>query len=256
MTRTLSALGALCLCLGICQARGEAPKRFEVDGLALGQTPEAVRSVLAARWPHCAILPSIYHESAGYPNDVTAILDIARGTLDECRVEHAGSETEDSLSVTFAHPSIAANQPAYQIDIERAYPDVAVVKNARILYPFDKVRDELFRIYGRPIDERREKITSAAADLATSLARGVGIKREDQLVRYLWASSGKLDADRYSTRCGCGPRYVKADLEITRSPSTNPKNQLYVVSLHVVIRDDDLGAKQDVWNAQWQERKP
>ena len=237
-------------------AHAELPRQVSAFGIALGQTPETVRMILGQRYPYCSLLPSVYHESAGYSADTLAILDIARGTLDVCRTGATGREVEDSLSANFAHPSIDPRQPLYQIDVQRTYPDVALVRNSKVQYPFDKIRAELFRAYGKPIETRREKITSAAADLAKSLAIGVGAKREDQLVRYLWASNGRLDTDRYSPRCECGPRYVEADLEITRSPSTNPKNQFYVLSLHIVIRDAELGARQDAWNAQWQGRKP
>jgi len=241
-------------CLWVVGARAEAPKEVSAFGLALGQTPAQVRAVLSARVPHCAILPSVYHESEGYTDDVTAILDVARGTEDVCR-SGPGEDVEDELSAFFAHPSIAEKQPLYQIDWQRTFPDVALVPHSKIKYSFDKIRAELFRTYGRPIDDRQEKTTSSAADLATSLSLGKNVKREDYLVRYLWASKGRLPDSRDSPDCDCGARYVKAELEISRSPLTNPKNMYYVLSLSIFVRDTDLGARQEAWNAQWQQQK-
>jgi hypothetical protein len=246
---------AALLFLSAASAYAEAPKQVTAFGLALGQTPELVRSILTERVPRCAILPSIYHESAGYPNDVTAIFDIARGTLDVCRSGPGEGDVEDALSVNFAHPSIAEKQPLYQIDWERTFPDVALVPHSKIEYSFDKIRAELFRTYGRPTSQRKERITSAAADLAKSLALDKNVQREDALVRYFWASTGRMPESRDSTECDCGPRYVIAELEISRSPSTNPKNQYYALSLSIFVRDAALGARQDAWNAQWQQQK-
>src|ERR1700682_3522238 len=165
-------------CDGQC-ACGASETGFGIWHCA-GSDPEAVRTILGQQYPYCALLPSVYHESAGYSPDTLAIHDIARGTLDVCRTGATGREVEDSLSANFAHPSIDPHQPLYQIDVERIYPDVALVRNSKVQYPFDKMGAELFRTYGKPIETRREKITSAAADLAKSLSIGVGAKREDQ----------------------------------------------------------------------------
>jgi hypothetical protein len=162
---------------------------------------------------------------------------------------------QDAISATFAHPAIDPNQPLYQIDFQRSYPDVALGTRAKIQYPFDKLRAELIRTYGVPLVEHREQITSAAADLAKSLSRGAGVKREDYLVRYLWAEKGRPVEDHESMECDCGARYVRADLEISRSPSTVPKNQFYVLTLKLFVRDTEIGARQDAWNAQWQQQK-
>lgn len=245
-------LAVLALCLWATHARGDPPKQVTAFGLTLGQTPESVRSVLSQRYPNCAILPSIYHESAGYPPAVTALFEIARGTLDVCQGGPEGKDVNDELSVNFAHPSIADSQPAYQIDVERAFPDAALVRRGRIVHPFDKIRAELFRTYGRPIEERREKTTSSAADLEKSLSLDIGVAREDYKVRYLWARHGHVDEDLEHPMCDCGPSYVQAVLEISRSPSTIPRNQFFVLSLRILIRDAELGARQDRWNAQWQ----
>jgi hypothetical protein len=107
-----------------------------------------------------------------------------------------------------------------------------------------KARAELFRTYGRPTDVREEKITSAAADLARSLGIDNNVRREDKLVRYLWASKGRLPEDLQSPVCECGSRYVAAALEISRSPSTIIKNQYFVLSLSIFVLDADLGARR------------
>jgi hypothetical protein len=127
--------------------------------------------------------------------------------------------------------------------------------HAKIKYSFEKARAELFRTYGRPTDVREEKITSAAADLARSLGIDKNVRREDKLVRYLWASKGRLPEDLQSPVCECGSRYVAAALEISSSPSTILKNQYFVLSLSIFVLDADLGARQDQWNAQWQQQK-
>jgi hypothetical protein len=244
---------SLCIALA-AHAHGEAPKGLTAFGATLGQSPDAVRAVLTKRYPTCAILPSVYHESPGFPPDVTAIFDIARGTLDVCRDTPDGKDLEDALSVTFAHPSIAEGQPAYQIYAERVFPDVALAPRGKIVHSFNKVRDELFRLYGKPTEQDMQPIASAAADLEKSIAVGSNVKREDFRVRYLWASRGHLEANLETPTCDCGPRYVQADLEISRSPSTSPKNQYYVLSLHLLVRNAELGTKQDAWNAQWQSK--
>ena len=258
-----AARGAFCALLirvaliafGMVNAHAELPRQLSAFGIALGQTPETVRRILGKQYPNCALLPSVYHESSGYPPDTVAILDIARGTEDVCRTGVAGREVEDSLSATFVHPSIDPRQPLYQIDVERTYPDVALVRNSKVQYPFDKIRAELFRTYGKPIETRRAKITSAAADLAKSLALDKNVRREDSLVRYLWAAKGRLDENPESPECDCGPHYVHADLEVSRSASTLPRNQEYVLTLHIFVRDAELGSRQDTWNAQWQQQK-
>jgi hypothetical protein len=243
------------IAFAMVNAHAELPRQVSAFGIALGQTPEAVHTILGKQYPNCALLPSVYHESAGYSPDPLAILDIARGTMDVCRTGATGREVEDSLSATFAHPSIDPRQPLYQIDVQRGYPDVALVRNSKVQYPFDKIRAELFRTYGKPIETRREKISSAAADFAKSLALDMNVRREDFLVRYLWAAKGRLDENRESTQCDCGPRYVHADLEVSRSPSTSPSNQEFVLTLHIFVRDEELGSRQDTWNAQWQQQK-
>jgi hypothetical protein len=122
-------------------------------------------------------------------------------------VRPEGDQVQHTLSLTFAHPSIAARQPLYQIKWRRVLPDVALVPHAKIEYSFDKARAELFRTYGRPTEAREEKTTSAAAKK---------VQREDK---------GRLPEDMQSTVCDCGSRYVIATLAISSSPATIPKNQ-------------------------------
>src|SRR5439155_4173244 len=144
---------------------------------------------------------------------------------------------------------------SYQIDFQRSYPDVALGTRAKIQYPVAKLRGELIRTFGVPLVERRELTTSAAANLAKGLSRGAGVKREDYLVRYLWAEKGRPVGDWESVECDCGARFVRADVEISRSPSTIPKNQYYVLTLKLLVRDAETGMRQDAWNAQWQQQK-
>ena len=249
--KSQSVLVFVVLGLAATLAHAELPRRMTAFGLAIGQTPEVVRSIIERRYPNCPILPSFYHESPGYPTGVTALFDVARGTLDTCQGAPEGKDLSDALTVTFAHPSVAAAQPAYQIDVERAFPDAALVQNGRIQYSFEKIRSELFRTYGRPLEVHRDRTVSSAADLEHSLSIGSNVRREDYRIRYLWATQGHVVEDMEHATCECGPRYVQASLEISRSPSTHPGNQYFVLSLHLVLRDAELGAQQDKWNAQW-----
>jgi hypothetical protein len=243
-------MALLCTCCAI-DACAEPPLQLTAFGLAVGQSPDTVRSLLTQRYPSCAVLPSVFHKSDGYPPDVTAILDMARGTLDTCQGTPEGKDLADALTVKFVHPSVAESQPAYEIDAERAFPDPALVDKSKIRYSFESVRANLFRTYGRPTEVRRDRTTSSAADLEKSLAMDKGIKREDYRVRYLWADRGHVDEDLEHPSCDCGPRYVEAFLEISRSPSTRPRNQFFVLSVHLLVHDSVLGAQQETWNAQW-----
>jgi hypothetical protein len=240
---------------GIGDARAAQPKSLSVFGLSLGPGPEAGRAALEKRYPQCAVLPSVYHESEGYPDNVIAILDIARGTLEMCRDGPAGSEVEDEISTMYAHPSVDRNQPLYQIDFQRTYPDVVLGTNTHIRYPFDKLRAELVRTYGIPLEEHREKTSSSSADIAKSLAIDRGVKREDYLVRMLWAEKGRVVGNWEPMECDCGLRFVRADIEISKSTATIPKNQYYVLTLKVFVQDAEIAKRQDAWNAQWQKKK-
>jgi hypothetical protein len=142
------------------------------SGLNFALQPAVSRST--EQLPHCTILPSIYHESEGYPADVTAIFDVGRGSLDVCRSGPGAGDIEDSLSTTFAHPSIAENQPLYQIDWQRSFPDAALVPHAKIKYSFEKPAPSSFERTGaRPMFakkklRRRPPISRGASALTTT----------------------------------------------------------------------------------------
>jgi len=138
----------------------------------------------------------------------------------------------------------------------RDYPDIVYAQPPRLQSTFAEVRSMLFRTYGKPIEERRERVASAAANRIQSLGLAGNVKREDYVVRYLWAAEGRLpDVEREDTPCDCKVRYVKAVIELSRSPSTIPANTFYVLSVMLRIEDPDLRARQDGWNAQWQQRR-
>ncbi len=249
------SLAALLLMSCAEYEHAELPRQLSAFGIALGESPEKVSSTLSRLYSRCAVATSIYHESEGYPPEVVALLEIRRGTLTDCRAGPAGADVADAVSATFAHPSLSPDQPLYQLDVQRTYPDVVLEKQRRISHSFDKLRAELTRTYGKPTQELTEKISSTSADLAKSLEIGQDIRREDRLVRLLWASKGRVQTSRESLACDCGERYVRADIEISRSPSTTPKNQFYVLLLNIFIQDAPIAAKQEIWNSQWQRGK-
>ena len=244
-------------------AQAAAPKQAGAFGIELGATPNIVASAFADRYRPCSAVKSIYHGVPGETTQPIAELDINPGLTfndigapDVCSYSPAGDGITDSIETRFAHPDVDHNQPAFSIEAKRVWPDVVYAPVPKLRNSFDNVRAELFRIYGRPIDERREQIASSAANLAFSLGIGQNVKREDFLVRYLWATKGRLpDVENQDATCDCGARYVKAVIEISRSPSTIPKNKFYVLSVALFVEDPDLRARQDLWNAQWQERK-
>ena len=240
-------------------ARAAAPKQAMAFGVELGASPQAVAGSLGERYRPCSAVKSIYHELPGEHVQHIAELDINPGLTfndigapDVCSYSPAGDGITDSIETRFAHPDIDRNQPAFSIEAKRVWPDVVYAPVPKLRNSFDDVRAELFRIYGRPIDERRERIASSAANLAASLGIGQNVKRDDYLVRYLWATKGRLPAvENQDATCDCGGPYVKAVIEISRSPSTIPKNKFYVLSVALFVEDPDLRARQDVWNAQW-----
>jgi len=244
-------------------AQGAAPKQAGAFGVELGATPNTVAEVLADRYRPCSAVKSIYHEMPGESTPPIAELDINPGLTfndigapDVCSYSPAGDGITDSIETRFTHPDVDRHQPAFSIETKRVWPDVVYAPVPKLRNSFDEVRADLFRIYGRPIDERREHIASAAANLAASLGVGQNVKREDYLVRYLWAVKGRLpDVENQDATCDCGGRYVKAVIEISRSPSTIPKNKFYVLSVALFVEDSDLRARQDAWNAQWQRPK-
>ena len=155
----------------------------------------------------------------------------------------------DSVEARFTHPDVDPKQPLYWLQTFRAYPDVVHATPPRVRTSFDEVRDELLRRYGKPSDERRERIVSYAASTEASLGVVKKVKREDYLVRYLWSANGRLGPDSEAAACDCVDRYVEAFIEISRSPATTPPNKLYVLSVRLLIEDPALRRRQDAWNA-------
>lgn len=223
-------------------------------GINVGAQPEAVDSWFAKRYRNCPVEHSIYHSAEGHASDLFSDYYVNRGSLTECHQDSEPGAIEDSIDVRLAHPAVDPTRAAYLVDIKRNYPDILLAPPRKVRYPFDKLRNELFRMYGKPIEERRVKVSSASADLAKSLGLGGGLKREDFLVRYLWATKGKLPDDKESTDCDCGDAYVKADIEVSRSPSTSPRNQLYVLSVSMFLENSAVRRRQEEWNAQWQRK--
>ena len=259
----LLRFAAICLIAGCVGARAAPPKQVAAFGIELGASPQSIASSLARHYRPCSVVQSIYHELPGQRAEHVAGLDINPGLTfndigapDVCAYSPAGDGITDSTETRFAHPNIDRNQALYAIQVQRLYPDVVYSPTPRLRNSFDQVRAELFRNYGRPIDQRREPVASSAANLAASLGIGKNVKREDYLVRYLWAEKGRLpDVESEDGACDCGARYVKAVIEISRSASTIPKNKFYVLTLTVFVENAELRARQDAWNAQWQAQK-
>jgi len=260
MLLRLVAIVLIAFCVG---ARAAAPKQVSAFGIDLGMTPQTVASTLAERYQVCNVVKSIYHASEGDTAEHIAALEINPGLTfndigapDVCSYSPAGDGITDSIEARFLHPAIERDQAVYSIEAKRVYPDVVYSPLPRLRNSFDELRSELFKTYGRPIDERRERVASSAANLAASLGIGQNVKREDFLVRYLWAQKGRLtEVENEDTSCVCTGRYVKAVIEISRSPSTIPKNKFYVLSVALFVEDTELRARQNAWNAQWQTRK-
>jgi len=244
-------------------AGAAGPRQTGAFGIELGSTPQAVASALADRYRPCSAVKSIYHELPGKSAQHIAELDINPGLAfndigapDVCSYSPAGEGITDSIETRFTHPDVDHHQPVFAIETKRVWPDVVYAPIPKLRNAFDEIRAELFRTYGQPIDARRERIASSAANLAASLGIGQNVKREDYLVRYLWAAKGRLPAvENQDATCDCGGRYVKAVIEISRSPSTVPKNTFYVLSVALFAEDPEFRARQDAWNAQWQARK-
>jgi hypothetical protein len=240
-----------------------APKQTSAFGFTLGTSPHAAMALLKEQYQSCGVTQSIYHEVPGDSAQHTAALAINPGLTfndigapDICAYSPAGSGITDAIEAQFVHPEMDRTQPLYSVEVQRLYPDVVYAQPARLRNSFDELRTELFRTYGRPIDERRERVASSAANLAASLGIGNNVKREDYLVRYLWATKGRLAETEYEdAACACEGRYVKAVIEISRSPSTVPKNKYYVLSVKLLVEDADLRVRQEAWNAQWQQQR-
>lgn len=244
-------------------AHAGRPKQASAFGVELGATPKAVTASLGNQYGTCSLVRTLYHERPGESVEHTAELAINPGLTfndigapDVCPYSPAGNGMTDSVEARFVHPEIDRDEPLYSVEAKRVYPDVVYAKPARLRNSFDELRAELIRTYGRPIDQRRERVASSAANLAASLGIGGDVKREDYLVRYLWAAKGRLAKEEYEdSTCDCGGPYVKAIIEISRSPSTIPKNKYYVLSVTLLVEDAGLRARQDAWNAQWQQQK-
>jgi hypothetical protein len=249
--------------LGIGSVGAAAPTHPAAFGLELGASPGFVKTALEERYQACTVVRSIYHEVPGESAPQTAALAINPGLSfndigapDVCAYSPAGSGITDAVDARFVHPDLDRNQPLYSVEVQRLYPDIVYGQPPRLRNSFDALRAELFRTYGRPVDERREKVASSAANLAASLGIAHDVKREDYVVRYLWAARGRLAKDEYErAACDCEGPYVKAAIEISRSPSTIPKNKFYVLSVTILVEDVELRARQDAWNAQWQRQK-
>lgn len=244
---------------GASGAIAAPPAQLGAFGFNLHSTPKVAMSTFEREYKPCNPLRSIYHERAGDSGQITAGLSVNPGLMyndigapDVCSFSPAGDGITDAVEAKFTHPDIDADQPMYSLEVQRLYPDVVYGHPARLRNTFAALHAQLLRTYGRPIDERRERISSSAANLAASLGIGKDVKREDYLVRYLWAAKGRLvNQEGEQSTCQCEGPYVKAIIEISRAPSTIPKNTFYVLSVTISAEDQELRARQDKWNAQW-----
>jgi hypothetical protein len=236
-------------------AHAEPPKSSTVAGIRLGDTPANIVAWLREKYPQCDLQRSIYHALPGEKAGPLAIAAINEGTINVCHGTPEDGSSTDHITVRFAHPSIMADRGAFEIHVDRHYPDPALSSQKQIRYPLDSVLARLRRDYGEPSDQKREHRPSASANLAKSLGVGTDVKRNDETVRLLWAPKGKLVADQDLDKCDCGDRYVIAEIEVTRSPMTRPANRAYATRLSVFVQQADVRRRQDAWNAQWL-RKP
>jgi len=258
MKRLSIVLAAAAFCTS--GAMAAPPLQVGAFGFTLYTTPTAAMATFQHDYAACYPVRTIFHEQAGDAGPITAALSINPGMIyndigapDVCSFSPAGNGITDSIEAKFVHPGIDPGQPMYSLDVQRLYPDAVYGRPARLRNTFDALRAELLRTYGRPVDQRRERVVSSAASLAASLGIGEDVKRDDYLVRYLWAAKGgrlvALEGEESTCRCD-GP-YVKAVIEISRSPSTLPGNTFYVLSVKISVEDQALRARQDKWNAQW-----
>ena len=256
------SLAAVTLLLASGSGAAAQTAAMQAFGIALGASPDAVMAVLARDYPVCQPARSVFHEVAGQQTESTAELSINPGLIDKdiaaadlCSYSPAGDGISDSVEANFMHPSLAPGQPLYSLHVHREFPDFVYGQGAKPANSFDELRAQLMRRYGRPIDQRRVATVSSAANLASSLGIGKQVRREDQLVRYLWSATGKLSDQEFEySSCECAGRYVKAVIEISRS-ATAPKNWYQVLSFTITIEDPAQKAQQDAWNAQWQRTK-
>jgi hypothetical protein len=240
-----------------------APRQTAAFGLALDAPPDSVKRLLAIRYPPCNVVRSVYRNHPGDTVPQTAEFAVNAGlaahdpaSLSPCIYSPAGADMMDSIEARFTHPDVDPNQPLYWLQAYRSYPDVVHSEPPRVRTSFDEVRRDLFRTYGKPSDERRERIVSYAASTEASLGVVKKVKREDYLVRYLWSAKDRLTGtDPEAVPCDCADRYVEAVIEMSRSPATKPPNKPYVLSLRLRVEDPALRRRQDAWNAQWLHQK-
>jgi hypothetical protein len=248
----------LVLAMVVAPIHAGAPKQTAAFGIALESTPQSVAALLAATYKPCGPVRSVYRHNPGAGGPAIAALGINPGLTagdpvfqQPCSYSPAGDDLIDAIDARFAHPDVDGKQGLYWLEAYRGYPDAVHARPPRLRMSFDELRSELFRTYGKPIDERRERYTSAAANLATSLGIDKNVKREDYRVRYLWAADGRLaDAAHDDSPCECTGPYVRAVIEISRSPSTLPKNKFYVLSVTLLVEDPELRRRQATWDAQ------
>jgi hypothetical protein len=245
---------ALCVAIAastLSSANAEAPGSPSVAGIRLGDAPAKVTDFLRKQYPPCDHQRSIYHASPGETAGPLAQVAINEGTMNVCQGTPEGPDSTDALVVRFAHPAVDPERGTFEIHLDRHYPDPALASAKQIRYPYDKLLAQLRRQYGKPIDERRDRVASTSASMAKSLGIGDTVKREDYLVRLLWAPTGKLGKDEITGECDCGDRYVRAEIEISRSPVTRPANRYYVVRLALFTRDAGVHRRQSAWDRQW-----
>jgi hypothetical protein len=223
-------------------------------GIRAGASPESAAARLAAEYAACRAERTVYRRAADSPPNLVASLAINPGLAhndlaspDFCQASPAGAGITDSVELRFAHPAVDPGQALYRVEVKRVYPDALFASDKRIAQSFEQLRASLLRQYGKARDERREKVASASANLAASLGAARAVRREDFLVRYLWGAQGRLPAREYedSTCSDCGGVYVKAEIEMTRSPETSPKGRPYALSLRLVAEDPALRKRQE-----------
>jgi hypothetical protein len=232
-------------------------------GFTTGMAPAAAAARLASAYPGCRTEQTVYRRSPDSSATIVASLAINPGLAhhdlaspDFCQESPAGGGVTDTVELRFVHPAVDPGQPLYRIEVKRVFPDALFAPDKRVVHAFDPLRASLLRDYGKPRDERREKTASASANFASSLGVGRAVPREDQVVRYLWASQGKLPPQEFeNSTCDCGGPYVKAEIETTRSPGTVPRGRPYALTVRLVIEDPELRKRQDAWNAQWLQPK-
>jgi hypothetical protein len=254
--RRLLLAASLLLCVA---ASADTTKRLDIWGLGLLDNLTSAQALLARNYPHCAPVRWPYHESPTHPGEVIGGLAINpglahndMGRLDLCPDSPGGEGLTDGVELRFAHPDVDPNQPLYFIEVKRVFPDIVYSDDKHVAAPFDSLRAQLIRKYGAPADQRQQAVASSSANLAHSLGIGPKVERHDYVVRYLWSKTGRLPAEEQeNTICKCGGPYVEAEIEISRSPLTQPKNRTYVLSERLLLQDPDLAERQDAWNRRW-----